>query len=423
MKRISIFISCLLFALCLLQGQTAREEILANINKSGGSYLAYTTDFIPQTQPPKGYKAFYISHYGRHGSRYLTKDIHYTRIIDIFSLAHNQHALTALGEETYKRLQEVMKEANLRAGDLSPIGKQQHRDIAERMFKSFPEVFEGYQSVCLRSTIALRCNMSMIAFGDQLKSLNPSLQMDYDTGAKFMTYMNYMTPEGKVFKDTETGPGVEEFNKFKEARYHPNRLMKTLFTDSNFVSQNVNPINLMSGLYSIASDMQDIVTNVSFYDLFTPDELYDMWEVDNLRCYIQRANYAGGNGIIPAAEKKLLTNILDSADDVIKNGSKVADLRFGHDGNISPLFALMQINDFAVSINDFNEVHKYWRNYKVVPMATNLQIIFFRNEKNPDDILVKFLHNESEARIPVQTETFPFYKWTDVKRFYRDLLK
>lgn len=83
----------------------------------------------------------------------------------------------------------------------------------------------------------------------------------------------------------------------------------------------------------------------------------------------------------------------------------------------------MHINDFAVSISDFNEVHKHWRNYKVVPMATNLQMIFFRNKKDPTDILVKFLHNESEARIPIQTNTFPFYKWVDVERFYRDLLK
>ena len=47
-------------------------------------------------------------------------------------------------------------------------------------------------------------------------------------------------------------PWVEEFSKFKEAHYHPNRLIETLFNNSDFVSQNVNPINLMSGLYSIA---------------------------------------------------------------------------------------------------------------------------------------------------------------------------
>ncbi len=276
-----------------------------------------------------------------------------------------------------------MKEADLRAGDLSPIGKQQHRDIAERMFKSFPDVFKGNQSVCLRSTVALRCNMSMIAFGDKLKSLNPNLQMDYDTGAKFMTYMNYMSPEGKLFKDTETGPWVEEFSKFKEAHYHPNRLIETLFNNSDFVSQNVNPINLMSGLYSIASDMQDVATNVSFYDLFTSDELYEMWKVDNLKMLHSTCKLCRWKWSHSCRREKTAYKYTDCADDVIKNGGKVADLRFGHDGNISPLFALMHINDFAVSISDFNEVHKHWRNYKVVPMATNLQMIFFRNKKDP----------------------------------------
>ena len=422
MKKLIFIISLLLFGLCSVWSQTAREEIAANIEKAGGSYFAYTSEFVPQTKTPKGYKAFYISHYSRHGSRYLTQDRHYTRVVDVFAKAHDQHALTELGEDTYKRLQEVMEEANLRGGDLSTVGKQQHRDIAQRMFTSFPEVFKGNQHLCLRSTVALRCNMSMVSFGDKLKSLNPNLEMDYDTGYSFMTYMNYMTPEGKAFKDAENGPWLEEFRKFKESRYHPDRLMGILFNDPEYVFKHVHPDNLMSGLFSIAIDMQDIDANVSFYDLFTMDEMYDLWEVDNVKCYIQRANYAGGNGVIPAAEKRLLTNILDNAVAVIQKGGKAADLRFGHDGNISPLLAYMQINDFGASTGDLNEVHKYWRNYKAVPMATNLQLIFFRNEKNPDDILVKFLHNESEARIPVQTDMFPFYKWADVERFYRDLL-
>lgn len=421
MKKIGLFVSLFLFSFCSLWSQTAREEINRNIDKAGGSYYAYTTEFIPQTQAPKGYSPFYISHYSRHGSRYLTKDVHYTRIVNVFAKAHEQSALTTIGEDTYKRLKEVMKEANLRAGDLSLVGKQQHRDIAKRMFTSFPEVFKQNQHISLRSTIALRCIMSMVSFGDKLKELNPGSQLDYDTGEKFMTYMNYITPEGKDFK--ENGAWVKEFDNFKNTHTHPDRLMKLLFKDQAFVNQEVKPVDLMQGLYSIAVDMQDVETNVSFYDLFSADELYSLWEIGNLKSYIQRANYAGGNGVIPDSEKRLLANILNSADEVIRTGGKAADLRFGHDGNISPLLALMQVNDFAISVSDFKQVHQIWRDYKVVPMATNLQIVFFRYEKNPDDILVKFLHNESEARIPVQTKLFPFYKWADVERFYRNLLK
>ena len=59
--------------------------------------------------------------------------------------------------------------------------------------------------------------------------------------------------------------------------------------------------------------------------------------------------------------------------------------------------------------------------FKVVPMAANVQIIFFRNEKS-GDILVKVMHNENEVHIPVETDMFPYYKWEDVERFYRNLL-
>lgn len=44
-----------------------------------------------------------------------------------------------------------------------------------------------------------------------------------------------------------------------------------------------------------------------------------------------------------ASAKPLLENILDSADEVIKSGNNTATLRFGHDGNIISLVALLQL--------------------------------------------------------------------------------
>ena len=65
---LALFVSLL----CLgAYAQSSLEEITANPEKAGGVYLAYPTEFAPQSKAPKGYKPFYISHYGRHGSRYL----------------------------------------------------------------------------------------------------------------------------------------------------------------------------------------------------------------------------------------------------------------------------------------------------------------------------------------------------------------
>lgn len=77
--------------------QTTREEMTATPEKCGGVYYAYPVKESHITQTPKGYKPFYISHYGRHGSRYLISDNDYKRVIDLMYKAHRNNALTPLG--------------------------------------------------------------------------------------------------------------------------------------------------------------------------------------------------------------------------------------------------------------------------------------------------------------------------------------
>ena len=40
--------------------------------------------------------------------------------------------------------------------------------------------------------------------------------------------------------------------------------------------------------------------------------------------------------------------------------------------------------------------------YKITPMATNLQFVFYRNKAN--DVLVKVLLNEDEATLPIKSD-------------------
>lgn len=87
-------------------GQTTQQEMTDNINKTAGVYYAYPiSDLQPQTKVPQGYKPFYISHYGRHGSRYLIADNDYKWVIDLFQQAKQQNALTELGYDALKRLE------------------------------------------------------------------------------------------------------------------------------------------------------------------------------------------------------------------------------------------------------------------------------------------------------------------------------
>ena len=424
LKRIVLF-GFLLGGLCAsAEAQTTREEVFANIEKSGGVYLAYPEVTATQTPAPKGYKPFYISHYSRHGSRYLIGDRDYKWVLDLLEEADRAQALTPLGRSALERLRTVWVEAEGHGGDLTPLGVRQHRGIAERMYANFPEVFKGNPAISARSTIVLRCAMSMVAFGDRLKELNPKLNISYEASEKYMKYMNFHTDESNRFTNSKTGPWAEEYRKFEAEQTRPDRLVASLFADSDFIRMRVNPSELMWGLYWIAVDMQNMETEVSFYDLFEPQELFDLWQCINYRFYVGDANHAMGNGIVVANARPLLKNILDSADEAIEKGGIAATLRFGHDGNVIPLLAILGIEDCAVSVSDPREVYKVWSDFKKVPMAGNVQLVFYRPAKGgvADDILVKVLHNEQEVHIPVQTDSFPYYRWADVESYYRSLL-
>jgi hypothetical protein len=55
-------------------------------------------------------------------------------------------------------------------------------------------------------------------------------------------------------------------------------------------------------------------------------------------------------------------------------------------------------------------------------MATNIQMIFYKNKKG--EVLTKVLYNEKEAVIPgFQPLSGPYYRWSDLKAYFLDRIK
>ncbi|MDE5637625.1 MAG: hypothetical protein K2I43_06365 [Alistipes sp.] len=97
-------------------------------------------------------------------------------------------------------------------------------------------------------------------------------------------------------------------------------------------------------------------------------------------------------------------------------GGVAADLRFGHGEGLMPLAALMNLSGASTAESDPEKVEEAWNDYMVTPMAGNIQWIFYRNAKGR--VLVKFLLNEREATIPLESATAPYYDWKAVRRYY-----
>ena len=86
---------------------SAKDEIAANRYLAGSNYLDYDRQLTDKalTPAPKGYEPYYMTHYGRHGSRWLIVDRDYTMPMNTLKNAREAGKLTALGEETLKALE------------------------------------------------------------------------------------------------------------------------------------------------------------------------------------------------------------------------------------------------------------------------------------------------------------------------------
>lgn len=417
MKRLTV----LLLTCCMvltMSAQTAREEIKANKFLSASNYLDY--DNYPATKPltpaPKGYEPYLMNHYGRHGSRWLINEHQYTGVLNTLRKASEQGKLTTAGEDVMRQVDIIYQSSIKRLGDLTTVGERQHHGIGKRMTQNFPEIFkkEGLP-VDARSTVVIRCILSMVAECEEIAAANPTAQFHNDVSQSLQYYLNQPRSQflDSVRKSTRSIRHELENKLLKES--HPERLMGVLFNDAQWAADSVKAANFVASLFDIAANMQSHDLGLDLYSYFTDEEIYAQWRVRNMGWYIDYGASPLGGGVQPFCQANLLKDIIQVADTTKQT---CAVLRFGHEVCVMPLACLLELDNCGYVTDDLENLDQVWRNYKIYPMACNVQLVFYRPVSGKGDILVKALLNEREATLPVKTRQFPYYKWKDLRQYY-----
>ncbi len=412
--------------------QTAREEIRNNKYLAGSNYLDYDRQLTDQklTPAPKGYIPYYMSHYGRHGSRWLISKDAYTSVTDPLQKARDYGKLTPRGTEVLAALEQFVSlpKANFpvldgshagaqpRLGDLTTVGERQHHGIGRRMARNFPEIFKRKGvTIDARSTTVNRCILSMIAECEELMAANPTARIHNDVSDALQYYLN--APRTGLVK--AGGRKGREIRKQLGTSVTPARLMQTLFNDQRWAADSIQGDKLMSNLFEVVTNMQSHDEGSDLYDLFTEEEIYQLWRVRNIGWYVDYGPAPQTQGVMVFSQKNLLRNIIETADTVTQTQ---ATLRFGHEVCVLPLACLLELDSCGASVSDLDRLDDVWRNYRIFPMACNIQLIFYRPKKGHGDTLVKALLNERECSLPVATTQYPYYRWEDLRQYYLDKL-
>ena len=419
MKRTLIIIFSIAVAFNL-QAQQARKDLKNNKLMSANNYFAYPGPTQTKLTPaPKGYAPFYISHYGRHGSRYLIGKNDYDKPCKILQQADSLGKLTAFGKDILRRLIMIRDEAKGRDGELTLRGAQQHKGIARRMYERFPQVFAGPTNIDAKSTVIIRCILSMENALQQLLVLNPQLHISHDASYHDMYYMNQTDKQLEASKMPEKAQ--KAFDTFAQKHENHRRVMNKLFNDDNYWQQQVNANELNDKLFKLCSNVQstELRHKISLYDLFNDEEIYDNWLKSNAWWYINYGPSPLNGGTQPYSQRNLLRKIISEADSCIALKHPGATLRYGHDTMVMPLTCLLNLNGYGKQIEDLEQLDdENWCNYRIFPMACNLQFVFYRKAFGDRDIIFKVLQNENEATLPRPTDMAPYYHWKDFKAYF-----
>ncbi len=413
MKR---FLTAVLLAflsiVSIAQNVPALEQLKADPRKAYGTDYPYGFKMESITPSPRGYKPFYISGYARHGSRYYWNDRLYKQLDTLLYAAHEKNLLTDEGEAFYSRFLDAKQELMTGISELSDIGWQQHQQISRTMYNRFPEVFRNGGNVLAISSLSGRCVMSMSAFCQELVQCNPKIEIR-EQSSRF-------TLDGVVPGDKEN-PAYREWPKAKP-RYEANRasfaydntlngkIISRVFKSTEGLPGNMNQIAV--NLVSLYTSLPNIDHEGMMGDILNDEDIVRNWESSNLGSY----SWVFGDQYKTVP---ILEDIIRKADAVLEGASdRVADFRFGHDSYIGPLTVLMGLDGADLDPEDPYQVKDVYQNWKTCK-ASNIQLVFYHSRKAGQDILVKCLLNGYEVTLPVKTDNFPYYKWSDLRAFYR----
>ena len=386
---------------------------------------------IIDTPAPKGFKPFYVSHYGRHGSRYHCAEYFFRSPMAVLDSLDAHNLLTDEGKSVLADMQIIADAHDGQIGYLTHKGAKQHQDIAGRLYRRCPEIFNqrDRQEVYCVATAVPRCIQSMANFCLELGRENPSLEITMDAGERFTKYL--CNDEG-VPHDNAREVFVRD--SVLNANLDPTRLLTALTTDADeavkymkggarkFFAELLN-----AGSIGQCLDIQDPY----IYRHFTTEEIYGIFSYYNVRFYtIMNASVENGRSrdLIGA---RVLKDIVEKADaamgmctcdagaghagaDCGGGNRHCADLRFGHDAGLGPILSLLRLAGFEKEEKMAKSIDGKWYSFEGMPMASNLQMIFYRNKKG--EVLVKFLFNESETSIPALGPG-PYYRWSLLRKY------
>lgn len=439
-----------------LSAQSVRQDEQEVLRKTdGGVYNVYDAD-APKviTAVPDGYTVVGISHYGRHGSRYCTDS--YREIAEYLEEMHKQGILSERGEQVYESYKALVPYLAGREGELVQLGRRQHKGIADRMYRRYPFLFKTDANLSARSTLVPRCIESMSAFCEQLARLCPEVEIPQEASMYYLGEVSAMQEYVYYYDITDYKKQSKKLKKEWEKKIlHTESFQKMLCGDNKDGVHHLRDIarhlrnTYLSLPYVDDCDAQTVeafryaIDGVSGTETGQRPAIAPLFDDETWR---QIGEVAKSRHLVEAYFPTLhhstlnifmIDRIMRMVDEDLAAGKPFVRLRFGHDTILMTTLKDFGIRGWRVweAGDTLTQEQAMWKtlgelSLSRIPMAANLQMIFYRRDKDSrqfasvfassqdaPEILFKMLLNESELELPIPAVCGRTYDWAVFKEY------
>lgn len=342
-----------------------------------GSAMPYPAVDPVLTAFPDSLSPVMINHVGRHGARYASSAKRSNKLKTFLLKADSAKTITPDGKKLLSLVDYVIAISDRKWGALDSLGMAEQRGIASRMYLRYPGIFTQGKVAAL-SSYAPRCIMSMYSFTHQLARLNNKVKIYTNSGRQNSPLVRPFDLDQDYIDYRKTEPYESVYRGYLTENVPVAPVTRVL--GEKFDISKDEAIDLSQTMYGFLSGMSAIGLSNELPSYFTPEEYNKLWACNNLGQYLERT--ANTVSTVPAdITTDLLINLITTTDDVISGKSnEYVQLRFGHAETLMPLLSLMHLKGCYYLTNYFDSVGLHWRNFHVVPMASNLQLVIFKSK-------------------------------------------
>ena len=342
-----------------------------------GSANPYPDRTVRDLAYPDSLKPVYLNHVGRHGARFLSSSKYTTSLLRTLHKADSLKTITPMGRELIRICDLVVTRTAGRWGALDSLGMAEQRAIASRAFMAYRPLFDNTKINAISSYVP-RCVMSMDEFTHQLTRLNNKVEIYMSSGRQNSPLVRPWHDD-EAYKEFMAG---EEWHKvyedFLNKQVPVTVAERALGKNYPFFGDEARDVSL--AIYKVLAGCAAMSVQIDLQKYFTQAEINALWSVENLHHYLTHSASTLSSAA-PDLASKLLSELISTIDTAIAGSNPYSVmLRFGHAETMMPLLALMHIPGCYYMTNYFDTVGLHWRDFYVVPMASNLQMILFQSE-------------------------------------------